>query len=140
MSEESWEKTIASSDAARSKFLAVAMELGSELKYGNLLSDGAPDKWNNDLLGAQLSAADKEVRAAAMAMGVTMHLEMFLQRIDKFRAETEELFDDPDFDGPYTEGVVDALDFVQNVMGDPDPLALYERLLGMMYRRNEKPD
>lgn len=141
MSENTWDQANQSMNAARKKLLGLSMELGGEVQYGALLSDGSPDKWKIDLLGAELSAADKEVRALAYAMGIGQYIEGLDDRLAAFRADAQDLESDTDTDVliAHQKGVMDALDCVETLLGERDPMVLYEQFIAALHRVNERP-
>ena len=128
---------------ARLQLLQAALELGGELKYGTLPSEEQFGHWDRQLLEVLLQLADDRIRASYYAFGISTFIDHIKERLWEFNANIETLhMEDLEMEADvflaYQEGMRVTLDCVEKMLGEGDPMALYNLYMQVLQRGREQ--
>ena len=108
-----------------------AKAIAVDEQYGTLSGDG--DGWDRQLYETMLNASDTQMQAGFLAIGVAHYIRQLAKKLEQWRDELEDsLVCDTDITLAHKEGVMTAIRSMDHLLGERDPMNLYEFYLQML--------
>ena len=130
---ESMQKLLDMLNEARGMMMNAAKTIAVDEQYGTLSFDEEGDGWDRQLWETMLNTADLQKQAGFLAVGVYWYIRELVRKVEQWRDELEEtLVCDTDIELAHNEGVMVAIQSIDHLIGDRDPLTLFEYYLEML--------
>ena len=130
-SSTSMQQLLDATNEARGTMMEAAKAIAVDEQYGTLSGDG--DGWDRQLHETMLNASDMQMQAGFLAIGVAHYIRQLVKKIDQWRDELEDsLVCDSDITIAHKEGVMTAIRSMDPLIGERDPMTLYEFYLQML--------
>jgi len=124
-SSASMQQLLDATNEARGTMMEAAKAIAVDEQYGTLSGDG--DGWDRQLFEAMLNASDIQMQAGFLAIGVAHYIRQLVKKLDQWRDELEDsLVCDSDITLAHKEGVMTAIRSMDHLLGERDPMTLYE--------------
>ena len=124
---ESMERLLDAMNEARGNLVQALRAIAVDLEYGTLSGSGDSDSWDRELWEAMLHASDIQMQAGFLAIGVANYARQFSRKMDQYRDELEKTLEcETAILTAHKEGVMVAINSMQEMLGEQDPMNLYE--------------
>lgn len=122
---ESMQQLLDATNEARGTMMEAAKAIAVDEQYGTLSGDG--DGWDRQLYETMLNASDIRMQAGFLAIGVAHFIRQLVRKLDQWRDELDDsLVCDTDITLAHKEGVMTAIRSMDHLIGERDPMNLYE--------------
>ena len=129
----SMQQVLDATNEAREMMMEAAKAIAVDERYGTLSGNGDADGWDRLLVETLFNASDLQMQAGFLALGVAHYIRGFDNKLDRFRIDLEDrLQDDTDAMRAHKAGVMVTIKSVRDMLGERDPMKLYEFYLDML--------
>lgn len=137
--DESMQQLLDLLNEARGTLMEAAKAIAVDEQYGTLtVSD---DGWDRDLYEAMLSSSDNSVQAGFMALAVAHYIHHLARKLELWQEDLEEKLDeDTDVKLAHKQGVMVTIESAHTLLGESDPMKLYEAYMNTLGRINRSAD